>query len=436
MNKMGIKWLYQELPELITKGILTKEIADKMRQYYGEVKSISKTTVMLIILGTIGALLIGLGIILLLAHNWEQFSRFTRAVLSLVPLVIGQALALWVLWKRPQSGAFKEGSATFLSLMVGASIALISQTYNIPGDTGTFILTWMLLIIPLVYLMQASIPAVIYLIGITAWSGTHGDNPVTSVLFWPLAAITIPHFIWALRQEMYALRAALFSLAMIICVSYAASFSLGKTWPGSWVIIFPSLYSVFYFLGRLEVNKITTNWQRPLRLIGAMGLFILAFLFTFRYIWQYLDEYSYITSENIAGISALPDYIVTIAIIAGALLLFYDKVKLKNITISLPGAVPLLAIIAYFFRGQSIVIPLTIFNVYLFILSLSRITAGIRGSNLAVVNTGMLMLAILIIARFFDSDISFIIKGLVFIIVGIGFLVTNAILARRMRGAK
>ena len=69
---------------------------------------------------------------------------------------------------------------------------------------------------------------------------------------------------------MYALRAALFSLTMIICVS-AASFSLGKTWPGSWVIIFPSLYSVFYFLGRLEVNKITTNWQRPLRLIGAIG---------------------------------------------------------------------------------------------------------------------------------------------------------------------
>lgn len=62
--------------------------------------------------------------------------------------------------------------------------------------------------------------------------------------------------------------------------------------------------------------------------------------------------------------------------------------------------------------------------------------AGIRNNNLAVVNTGMLMLAILIIARFFDSDISFIIKGLVFIIVGIGFLVTNAILARRMRGVK
>lgn len=436
MNKMGIKLLYQELPELITRGILTQETADKIRQYYGEVKSISKMTVMLIILGTIGALLIGLGIILLLAHNWEQLSRFTRAVLSFIPLVIGQGLALWVLWKRPQSSAFKEGSATFLSLMVGASIALISQTYNIPGDAGTFILTWAFLIMPLAYLMQASIPAAIYLVGITVWSGTHWDNPAKAILFWPLAAITIPHFIWALRQEIYTLRTTIFSLIMVICVSFAVSFSLGKTWHGSWIIIFPSVYSIFYFLGRLEVNKITTNWQRPLRLIGAVGLFIFAFQFTFRYTWQHLHDYSYGMNRNIAGINALPDYIITIVIIAAAILLFYDQVKRKNITISLLGAVPLLAIIAYLVRGQSAVLPLMIFNVYLFVLSLSRIIAGFRSNNFAVINIGMLMLAILIIARFFDSDISFIIKGLVFIIIGIGFLVTNAILARRMRGAK
>jgi len=56
--------------------------------------------------------------------------------------------------------------------------------------------------------------------------------------------------------------------------------------------------------------------------------------------------------------------------------------------------------------------------------------------NTQVVNAGMLMLAILIIARFFDSDIDFIMKGLVFIAIGIGFLVTNILLARRMGGAK
>ena len=436
MNKRAIAWLYRELPGLVDKGILNQETADKLRHYYGEVRSVSKTTAMLIILGTIGALLIGLGIILLLAHNWEQFSRFTRAILSLAPLVIGQSLALWVLCKRPQSGAFKEGTATFLSLMVGASIALISQTYNIPGDAGTFILTWMLLIIPIAYLMQASLPAAIYLIGITVWSGTYWNNPNKAILFWPLAAITIPHFIWALRQEIYTIRTTILSLVMIICVSFATSFSLGKTWHGSWVIIFPSMYSIFYFLGWLKVGKITTNWQRPLRLVGAIGLFVLTFLFTFRSVWQYLHTDTYEISGKISGMSAMLDHIITVTMIAIAMLLFYDNTKRKNWTISLFGAVPLLAIVAYLIRGQSLVVPLLIFNAYLFILSISRIMVGVRNNNLGVINRGMLILAILIIARFFDSDINFIIKGLAFIIVGIGFLVTNLVLARRMGGAK
>ena len=119
-----------------------------------------------------------------------------------------------------------------------------------------------------------------------------------------------------------------------------------------------------------------------------------------------------------------------------AILLFYDNLKRKNLMISLFGAVPILAILAYFLKGQSTVLPLIIFNVYLLVLSLSRIVFGVRHNSLAVINSGMLILAMLIIARFFDSDIGFIIKGLVFIIVGIGFLAGNIILARRIGGAK
>ena len=85
MNNMAIRWLYKELPDLVAKGILTREGADRLQGYYGEVKSISRATITLIILGTVGALLIGMGIILLFAHNWEQLSRFMRAILSLAP---------------------------------------------------------------------------------------------------------------------------------------------------------------------------------------------------------------------------------------------------------------------------------------------------------------------------------------------------------------
>ncbi|MDD5409226.1 MAG: DUF2157 domain-containing protein [Candidatus Omnitrophica bacterium] len=436
MNKVFLRWLYQELPGLVEKDVLSQEAADKIRQFYGEVKNPGRMNVGLVIFGTIGAFLIGLGIILLFAHNWDQLPRLSRAVLSLSPLIIGQILALWVLLKKPQSGALKESTATFLSLAVGAAIALISQTYNIHGDAATFILTWMLLILPLVYIMQASLPAVIYLIGITAWAGSNWDSPARAVIFWPLAAIIVPHLIWALRQEIYALRAAIVSLVMAVCVLFAASFSLGRNWPGLWVVIFPSIFAVIYFTGNWKFNQITTNWQKPLRFIGGMGLFVLVFQFTFKYCWQYLGSYSYGINRDISFIGLLADYIITLAIIATAVLLFYDNLKRKNNLVAFFGAAPLLAIVAYFLNMQSTFLPLLIFNLYLFVLSLSRIVAGFRLNNQSLLNTGMLMLSVLIIARFFDSDISFIIKGLVFIIVGIGFLMANLVYTRRLGGVK
>ncbi len=436
MNKMSLKWLYQELPGLVEKGVLTQESADKIHQFYGEIKSSSRMGIGLIIFGTIGALLIGLGIISLFAHNWEQLSRFSRAILSILPLLIGQIMALWVLIKKPHSSAFKESTATFQSLMVGAAIALISQTYNINADAGVFILTWMLLILPLVYIMQASLTAAIYLVGITAWAGNSWDNAVKAVLFWPLAAIIIPHFIWSLKQEIYTLRATLVSLVMAICVLFATGFSLGRSWPGLWVVIYPSIFAIIYFIGAWKFNQINTNWQKPLRFIGALGLFILAFQFTFSYSWQNLDSYAYGISRDVSRISLLPDYAITLAIIGTALLLLFDNFKRKNILVTLSGCVPLLAIIGYFFSMQSVIVPLLIFNLYLLVLSLSRIIAGFRRNNLILINSGLLILAVLIIARFFDSGISFIIKGLVFIAVGIGFLVTNLLYSRRLGGAK
>jgi hypothetical protein len=39
----------------------------------------------------------------------------------------------------------------------------------------------------------------------------------------------------------------------------------------------------------------------------------------------------------------------------------------------------------------------------------------------------------LAIARFFDSDLSFVIRAIGFIVIGLGFLCTNFVLFRRMK---
>lgn len=438
MNKKRVEWLYQELLDLVKKGILTQEAANSLRTYYGEIKTTDKKWFMLILCGLVGTILVGLGIILLFAHNWEELSRPTRAVLSLIPLLISQGLAFWVLSKRPASIIFKECSATFLSLMVGASIALVCQTYNIPGDTASFTLAWMLLIAPLVYLMQASIPAAIYCIGITTWAGQFWHDPLRSILFWPLVAVIMPHFIWSLHQEKYTVRATILSFVMMACVLIGAQISLGRGWPASWIVMGPCLITLFYLIGSYKFRQISTNWQYPLLCIGALGIFAYAFSLTFRFPWEAIGQaYTYF-KPTIRGLRALPDNITSIAIVSVAVLMFYDFAKRRQLMTALFGSLTLLAAVVYFITaaGAPVVLAMFLFNAYLFTLSITRIILGARSNRLDVINTGMFMLAALILARFFDSDINFILKGIAFISVGIGFLLTNVMMLRQQGGKK
>ncbi len=435
MNKRAVQWLYQELPNLVNKGVLPQETANKLREHYGELRTADKKWFVIILCSVMGALLIGLGIILLFGHNWEELSRPVRAVLSLLPLALGQALALWVLLKRPASDALKESTATFLSLMVGAAIALISQTYNIPGDAADFILSWMLLIVPLVYLMKATIPAVIYTAGISSWACYFWSSPLQAVLFWPLLAVIIPHFIWSLRQEKYTIRAAILALAMAIGICFGAASSLGKTWSGSWIIIHSSIITLLYLLGTWEFENISTNWQRPFRVLGGIGIFIMIFMLTFRFPWESIGGKYYHVENEASFWTALPDYFITFSLIAAAILMFLQYVKRKDLMGSLFGALPMLALIGYALSSASLAFPMLMFNIFLLAVSVVRIRTGIQSNNLGLINTGMFMLAALILARFFDSQVNFVIKGLVFIFIGIGFLATNVVILRRKGGA-
>ncbi|MDD5526612.1 MAG: DUF2157 domain-containing protein [Candidatus Omnitrophica bacterium] len=435
MNTKAVQWLYQELPDLVTKGVITEAAANNLRGHYGEVKTSDKKWFVIISCSVLGALLIGLGIILLFGHNWEQLSRQVRTILSLLPLMIAQVLAFWVVLKRSASQALKEGTATFLSLMVGASIALISQTYNIPNDTPAFILTWMLLIVPLTYFMEATIPAAIYVVGVSAWAGHFWNEPLKAFLFWPLLSVVIPHFIWSLKQKKYTVRSAILSLVMATGICVGAGFTLGRTFPGSWIVIYSSIITIFYLLGAWEFKGISTNWQRPFHILGGVGIFILMFMFTFRFPWESISHRYYYASNEISSWTAIPDHMLTFVLIGSAMLLFFQFAKRQDWMRTLFGALPFLALFGYAVGGSSPAFSMFLFNIFLLIISVYRLMTGIQSNNLGIINTGIFMLATLVLARFFDSEMSFVIKGLVFILIGVGFLATNVVILRRKGGA-
>src|SRR5205807_9947442 len=72
-----------------------------------------------------------------------------------------------------------------------------------------------------------------------------------------------------------------------------------------------------------------------------------------------------------------------------------------------------------------------VINCYALLLGIDILARGIRTNSIARANFGLLLIAALAICRFFDSDLSFVARGVGFIIVGVGFLVANLLLFKR-----
>jgi hypothetical protein len=117
-----------------------------------------------------------------------------------------------------------------------------------------------------------------------------------------------------------------------------------------------------------------------------------------------------------------------------AVLLWIESLARRRLAGSMFGAMPVVAAIGYFTasgREGGVLLATILFDIFLLVLGVGTLWRGLREDRLGAVNSGMLMLAALIVVRFFDSDLGFVVRGLAFIGVGIGFLATNVVLIRR-----
>ncbi len=72
---MNGPWITQVLPELVREGLITADQAERIRARYAADPQRSGNR-MLLVFAILGSLLVGLGIILIIAHNWDELRRF------------------------------------------------------------------------------------------------------------------------------------------------------------------------------------------------------------------------------------------------------------------------------------------------------------------------------------------------------------------------
>ena len=179
---------------MVREGILTEDTADKIRAFYAS-KEKGGGNRLFLVFGVLGSLLVGLGLFLILAHNWDDLSVGIKTVVAFLPLLLGLAASGYSLVKKADSPSWREGSGVFLFLAVGVCLALLQQIHNLPDTTGQFMLKWMLMGVPIAYVLGSSMSSILYFLGII-WIGfEYGaqlSNSWEDALFWPMALLGLP----------------------------------------------------------------------------------------------------------------------------------------------------------------------------------------------------------------------------------------------------
>lgn len=416
--------ILNELPDLVKAEVISEEIAQKIREHYSNIGNKS-TNKLFLIFGILGAILSGLGIILILAHNWDDFSNTTKSFLSFLPLIIGQILCGFSILKKSDNPVWGESSSVFLFFAIGASISLIAQVYNISGDLNSFILTWMLLALPLVYLLRSSIVSLLYIMGVTYYccNSNYFTYPKEeNYLFWLLILGIMPHYYQLLTtksQSNFCLFHNWFvPIAILIC--------LGSIGEGNEKLLFFSylcLFAIYYFIGKntfFDNQKLKFNSYNT---IGKLGTLFILFVYTSKSFWIHIDQNKFqeITINS-------PEFIVASILCIIAALLFYKKNSATNFKNFNLIEIAFLLNILLLFMGEFAAL---LANCIVLAIGISEIKRGNQLDNLKILNFGLLIIVILITYRFFDTDFSFIVRGILFVSLGFGFFLANYLMLKK-----
>ena len=437
MSQKQIRWLLGELPTLLNEGVVDGATAERLRRHYEPAAGKSRNWA-LTVFGILGGTLVGLGIILLLAHNWADLSRAVRTALAFSPLIVSQLLAGWILRAGKDSVAWREGVGAFWTLAIGTAIALVAQTYHIPGDAGRFALTWMLLSLPVVYLLNATGPALAYLAGLTFWAVDAQNSGGQALLFWPLAALVLPHVVAAARENVYASRPVVlfWGIALVLCV--AVGITLEKILPGLWIIVYGSLFALFYLAGEFWFGEAPTFGQKPFQTVGAVGSVALAFLLTYDWPWEEIGWHYWRHGAAYHGAAAIFDCALAAALPVAAIVLLVGSVRRGKAAALFIGSLPILAVLGFALVAQTDQAggAMALFNLYAFVVGVGLLVQGFRTWRIGTVNAGLLVVFALILLRFFDEDLGFVFRGVVFVLLGLAFLAVNLVLARKKGAAQ
>jgi uncharacterized membrane protein len=388
----------------------------------------------------LGLTLIGFGILLIIAFNWDKFPRLLKVMFSLVPLAAGMTLAFFAYKHRKKKITYMEGAGAFWFLSIGATIALISQTYNIVGDMGTFLLIWIILGLPVMYALGSSFAYFFYVAWVIWWASVSQLEGGFATGFWFLMGAAMPFFIKKFIADRYSDGVIRNSFITALAFTIGTGVAMEKCVPGLWMVVYMSMFALLYLSSGSLYPDREGVLRRPFQWFSVTGIAILSIMLTQKWPWYEIGWHYYRHESKFNSLAGIADYILAVVLLSTALLMLFDSFRYKKPWLMDYGAAPVVTILGYLamsFWGPvdndvAVLCVLALMNIYTGYLGIKTIMAGVELRQMAVVNGGMIILGVLVMMRFFDMDFGLMERGVAFIVIGSAILAGSKLIAGRI----
>ena len=347
------------------------------------------------ILAILGSVLVGLGVILFFASNWQEIPRPVKLAMILIAIPAAYGIGYWLRYWR---GYQRVGTAVILlaCLLYGAAVHLVAQAYNVPVNDPNLFLYWFLGVLPLAYLTRSQV--ILYL-GVGLF----------------LAAVGFRLSGWLDEGDFERQMIASFSLYLVLGVT-------------------------LYGLGKLQAQfDLTRSYAKAYEFLGLVTAFGSIYLLTFR---EWFDGFGYRGPRFDGDIGG--EFWLAFYVAVGLAIVMYGVVLARLVLYRLPllteawesgtAAVMLGAavLVANLVVGGDIFYPL-LFNALLLLGMAGLLFAGYLRGRESLINISLAFFILDVISRYFEFGWTLLDRSLVFIVAGAILLGGGLLLERGRR---
>ena len=249
-------------------------------------------------LAVVGSIFVASGLAILFFGFWQDFSISLQTVFSIIPMLAGQAVALYTYLKKKDSPSWRESAGIMWTIGTVATIALVDAVHSISWSYTDYLVIDSVLLIPILFIFSSMVPLAFYYY-MTVHIATVGSwqNLLFSLLLFAIGVL----YTYYLSRDKDDVRGKIAQwITMIasipqVVVLIIAGYRVGVL-ADSTSVIFAGLLSYFLCVYILSMeNTVVTSPFRPISAIGICGTMLALSMGA-------LFDYPYIREQDLIGL--------------------------------------------------------------------------------------------------------------------------------------